>query len=377
MSSSNIPVFDKLGDLRQKYLDDEWAQGVALMTQWPAKFKWNYLPGFTAHSKGLFNDVDVRNLQAVIVMLRHLLGFVTCSHRQIGEQNRLSGMLWADLEDEAGFAQQAQAQVAFLRWFQEQYSGRPITFENLVDNDHMWATFWNIPAFRLFHPVILAKTLAESEWHEARTDDPGLLVKRSMIEYQGQRDLGEHISERFRTVVDDDGIVRHRQSGDPSIIRVRYQHGCPDPPKTFQDLREIQVRPHQLREVDENGKISYKYDTSGGEPKTYLLVGVMRHGHVRNQSDLIRLYGIDGRYRRSAHVHTVNYTGIDWKLVGNVDDVYLLYYALAPPIRPDDESTAEVLPRPSGYRTKRLEAIASSTIKVSAAVGESSSGPVF
>ncbi|OTA70839.1 hypothetical protein K449DRAFT_442608 [Hypoxylon sp. EC38] len=359
-SPSTSVAFDKLGDLRNKHHDNELAQNYVLTKQLPVKYNPTIAERAGEHR---FDARETAALDAVIVVARHLLAMVTTPHRQIGDQNPLACMIWADLTDPRAFEQQHQARYAILSGFREKYKDRLISFYNLIENKEMWDTFWSIPPFQLWHPVVMAKREGEMEWIKAEIESQRNLTKDALVQYRGHGDLSDHINAGFGTFVDDEsGVLHHWQSNDPIVIRVNYRHEAEGiAPKTWNDLQEIQVRPHRLFDVrGDGGRPCLEYDTTGGQPKRYTLLAVVRVGGHKAENDCIRLYGVDSEYvdlpKEASHL-----SGASWRL-GDKGDRYLLYYILAP-TRLVGGNDQEIVYRQPHAKEKRSTAKAAAKLK--------------
>lgn len=174
-SKSTVSVeFNKLGDLRKKYPDDELAQNYALTTQFPQKHKMHWMG---SGGQGSISGNDVNSLDAVIVTTRHLISLVAMPYRKVSDNNLFVSMIWADLDDPSGYNDQHQARFAILNRFREENPGRPINFLTLTENYNMWETFWRMLPFQLWHPVVMAGGEDPEGWRLAEREDEIEIIK--------------------------------------------------------------------------------------------------------------------------------------------------------------------------------------------------------
>ncbi|KAF3067113.1 hypothetical protein GL218_08926 [Daldinia childiae] len=354
------PTFEKLRDLREKYPGGELAQNYALTRQIPRRFRM----GTGRLNKGDYDKMcrEAFALDAAIVVARHLLAAVADRYRQIKSGSPLARMIWADLEDTDSFQQQQSARMAILESFREKRKGEQISFYSVMESQEMLDTLWCLPAFQLWHPTVMAKKEGTKKWEKTEVEDPALLTRKALINYSGAGDLGAHISDSFGMFLDGN-IVQHWKSNEPVVIRVFHSNNAQaEEPKTWKDLREIWVKSHRLRDVeDETGRATRRYDKTGGPPKRYILLATVRLGAWKEENDRVRLYGADGEY-----VHlpkdTINYAGIEWTL-GTVGDRYLLYYRLATLPPAVGGSGSEFVVRPPALGKKHAMMVAAVTMK--------------
>ncbi|KAI1480017.1 hypothetical protein F4774DRAFT_418343 [Daldinia eschscholtzii] len=317
-------LLEKLRDLRDKYPGDELTQNYALTTQIPQRIRMDrrrMKPGFN-------RDIEEFALDAAIVVARHLLAAVADQHRQIKNDSPLARMLWADLSDPEGYEGQEKARMTILKSFRENPNVASISFYAVMESDEMLEILWDLPAFQLWHPTVMAKKEGSQNWDKANIKNPAVLKKKALIVYDGSGDLGEHISKSFGVFLSG-GVVQHWTSNEPVGIRVFHTNTARTAePKKWRDLREIWVKSHGVKEVqDENGCVTRRYDETGGPPKRYILLATVYLGAWKGETDRIRLYGADGGYVMLPR-DALPYAGIEWSL-GSSGDKYLLYYRLA------------------------------------------------
>ncbi|KAI2780510.1 hypothetical protein F4815DRAFT_499237 [Daldinia loculata] len=335
-------TFEKLGDLRKKYPGNELAQNYALTSQVPRMDRGGHSEG-GGDGGGLgggergnpLEKAKAREtcaVEAAIVVARHILAAVGDRYRQIKDGNPLACMIWADLDDPEGFSQHHEAKEAILRHFLAKPHVTGVSFYNLMESQEMLDTFWSLPAFQLWHPDVMARKEGSEVWEKAEIEDPAVLTREGLIKYYGDRDLGDRIGESFGTFIDKDTrLIQHWHSNEPVVIRVFFSNlninGAR--PKTWEDLREINVKSHHFAksESGKEGYVKLKYDGTGGASKTYILLAAVRLGAWKDENDLVRLYQADGE--NIPLPNDVGYRGPEWRL-GDPGEKYLLYYRLSP-----------------------------------------------
>ncbi|KAI1733392.1 hypothetical protein F4680DRAFT_455013 [Xylaria scruposa] len=304
---------DGLGDIRQTYAGDSLRQNYDLRHLHPIDFlskeAVNVVPGWENNT---FKEEDIQALDVTIILLRHLFSFVASEHRQ-EDKNPFAKMIWADLGAAKTRDVQSQERARILMEFTSNSltSTLAIDAHNLLENELMWQTVWDMPAFHLWNPKIIACRIGDNHWEEA-VPDPGTLLK-------------------------EEGYKYHWQAASHVIIRVLYDTTkANSQSRGFEDLREILVNPCQYKSTgEEEGS---RYDPT--ERSRYTLAAVVRmmKRYEAGSKDLIRVYDGFGYYRplpltMQARLTMGNKKGIEWKL-GEMGWKYMLFYVKARPDAP-------------------------------------------
>ncbi|KAI1747151.1 hypothetical protein F4782DRAFT_522105 [Xylaria castorea] len=321
-----------LGDIRQTYAGDSVLQNYALQHHHPVDFSAkkavNVVPGWEAKS---FGDGEIQALDITIILLRHLFSFVASEHRQ-NDTNPFAKMIWAHLgaamSREAQSLERARILMEFVS--NSRTSTLAVDAHNLLENDAMWKTVWDMPAFRLWNPKIMACRVGDSRWVEAEFDPGTLLSRISQVPYTGSDDLGECISDQFGTrLVEQDGYKYHWQAASHVVVRVLYDTTKPNSQsKGFDDLREILVNPYQYKSTGQGGRA--RYDPTNRNRYTLVAVVRMMKRYEAGSKDLVRFYKGAGYYQplpltMQARLTMGNKEGKEWRL-GEMGWKYMLFY---------------------------------------------------
>ncbi|GAP90345.1 hypothetical protein SAMD00023353_4900870 [Rosellinia necatrix] len=329
--TSKLPeqLLNDLGDVRQKYADDEYAQNLALSRTYPAPFNRKNIENAPSYQPGQEFTFNL-NLDAAVVILRHLYSLLHVQQRHsdaIAQEELAHPILrfiWADFE--SGSTSVAQSILRYEMQLADDPKGELTVFK-LFERPAMWDSLWARRAFRLYHPTVLGKGRDAEEWRIV--DSQENVIEESLVRWDGATNLGDYISALVGYTID--RVTQHRFIeffGDPGIIRVRYQHTSDrQPPATYEDLRQIHIKPQRYRHAEDDPSRWVIYESE--EPIRYMLVAVVRCSTQATEADQIRLYSIIGN-PLSLPMDLKNYAGTHWNI--NKDDpgrIYLLFYARA------------------------------------------------
>ncbi|KAI0547818.1 hypothetical protein F4679DRAFT_597229 [Xylaria curta] len=329
-----------LGDIRQTYAGDSLRQNYALKHLHPVDFSSkkavDVVPGW---ENSTFKEEDIQALDVTIILLRHLFSFVTSEHRQ-EDRNPFAKMIWADLGAAKTRDVQSQERARILMEFtsNSHTSNLVINAHNLLENELMWQTVWDMPSFRLWDPKIIACRIGDNHWKEAVPEPGTLLSGHSQVLYDGSTNLGDCVTDRFGTrLVPEEGYKYHWQAASHVIIRVLYDATKPNSQsKGFDDLREIIVNPYRYKSTGE-GEQS-QYDPTDRSRYTLVAVVRMMKRYEAGSKDLVRFYNGFGYYQplpltMRARLTMGNEKGVEWQL-GEIGWKYMLFYVKAQPDAP-------------------------------------------
>ncbi|KAI1134684.1 hypothetical protein F5Y05DRAFT_421875 [Hypoxylon sp. FL0543] len=337
-TESQSPSHDTLGDLREKYAGNEYAQNFVLSLHYPVPYD-GKIP--------LDND-DVNSLDAAIVVLRHLFAQVSADGRDGWDGNPLERMIWAVLGEPSGREEQSRARFEILKTCKERVEGlQAATFFNLMENRLMWDTVWKRLVFMFWHPQIVEMVDGADSFELVEfCGEPSQLAMEGLIEYEGQGTLSDFLSNQLGVKRDEETKTSYLwHFNDPVILRVAYVHNPANgEPKTFKDLARISINPHRFKKSEEDGSFIYSYDSEDPERVAYVLVAAVCCQNRQDSTDRIRLYRITGQPIAFAADSIGRFGGDQWKL-GQKETRYMLYYALTPAGVPSDVVQEEIAPR--------------------------------
>ncbi|KAI3322278.1 hypothetical protein HD806DRAFT_545404 [Xylariaceae sp. AK1471] len=327
-----------LGDIRKTYPGDEMAQNHALEHFHPVNFQpesASEVPGWNDKS---FKEEEINAVDVAIVLLRRLFALVASDHRQ-EDTNPLAKMIWADVADRRTRDEQSRERARILLAFDTNPMTKTLKLNayNLLENERMWKTVWDMPAFQLWNPKIMVSTDNGKVWKATECEPDVLLGRHSMVTYSGSGDLGECVSKAFgRRVIEEEGLMYHWRAGSHVVLRVLYDTTAPDAQrKGFDDVREIAVNPFLMKtELGEDGRHYMRPDDPAHRAR-YNLVAVIRvmQDRVAGSRDLLRLYNVNSYYWVMPHSVEARLSGrggnTEWHL-GEPGWQYTLYYVKAP-----------------------------------------------
>ncbi|KAI0440097.1 hypothetical protein F4803DRAFT_578036 [Xylaria telfairii] len=360
MASSN-----ELGDIRQKYPGDNLRQNYALQHLHPVTFSAKKArDSVTGWADKEFKDEEIQALDIVIMLLRHLFSFVAPEHRQ-EDTNPFAKMIWADVGRDMTRSAQTQERARILLKFSSDSETTTLAIDahNLLENEPMWRTIWNMPAFLLFEPRIMACPVEGGQWVEAEPIPGTFLSRNSQVHYSGSGDLGECISDNFGTrLVEEDGFKYHWQAAYHVAMRVLYDTTAPDSQaKGFDELREIFVNTYRYKPTGEEGRA--RYDPDHRDRYTLAAVVRMMNRHEPRSRDLVRLYNDIGYYQplpltmQKAFTTEGKMASEEWRL-GELGYKYMLFYITAPedpvPIQVTPTESYDFSEYAATYRMARL-----------------------
>ncbi|KAK5629199.1 hypothetical protein RRF57_004914 [Xylaria bambusicola] len=340
MESASIN-YNGLGDIRTRYGDDELAQNKALVDLYPVKFSERVaVEGVEGWKKGAFRNGEMESLDIVIILLRHLFSMIASEHRQ-ENTNPFAKMIWADLGTPATRDEQSRERARIiLNFINSHYTyNRSIDAWNFLENETMWASIWEMPAFRLWDSIVMTLNTENGTWRRTSVGRGLSLGRYSSVYYAGLEDLGERVSSEFITRRDADAREKHQwQAGPHVILRVRYDAKAPGAQsKSFDQLRVIKVRPYRVETMKDANGLEF-VGTNRRHFIYFTLVGVVRMKDPAEpgSSDLLRLYGGDGhRSRMPPALQERVCPEKDWEL-GELGWRYILFYARCPIYGPKD-----------------------------------------
>lgn len=314
------------------YPDDNLLQNYALQHFHPVTFSSkkarDSVPGW---SDNTFKMEEIQALDIVIILLRHLFSFIAPEHRQ-EDTNPFAKMIWADMGIEKTRDAQSQERARILLQFSSNPDTTMLTIDahNLLENEPMWRTIWNMPAFQLFDRV-MACPVKGGRWEEAELEPGTLLSRNSQVHYSGSKNLGECISDKFGTrLVREEGFKYHWQAAYHVVLRVLYDTTTPDSQaKSFEELREILVNTCRYKPTGEEGRS--RYDPHHRDRYTLAAAVRMMNRHEVGSRDLVRLYGDLGYYQPLPLTMQQRFTtgkGQEWQL-GELGFKYMLFYVTA------------------------------------------------
>ncbi|OTA70842.1 hypothetical protein K449DRAFT_442613 [Hypoxylon sp. EC38] len=349
MAEQSRSSHEALGDIREKYSGNEYAQNFVLSTHYPVPYDGSFK----------VDDEDINALDAVIVVLRHLFAQVSPEGRSGSDGNPLEKMIWAILADPSNMGEQSVERIRILRRFYDQLpSMRCATFYNIMENRLMWDTLWKRPAFMFWHPQVI-KIVESSDNFEivGYSGDDKELAQAACFEYDGRGTLSELISGKLGTKWNDERKASyHWQLNYPVIIRVIYEHMADnEEPKTFKDLAHLSINPHRIKEKEEDGEFTYDYNSEDLERVAYVLVAAVHCNDHNDYKDRIRLYRITGQPIGFSADTVGRFGGGKWKF-GEPTSRYMMYYAITPKGVPTGVTEEEIAPRhlsPSVLQTIR------------------------
>ncbi|KAJ3561726.1 hypothetical protein NPX13_g8834 [Xylaria arbuscula] len=315
---------DGLGDIRLLFPHDELAQNYALSSWEPSIFIRQVAE---AHFEGKWRKESFK-------------------------REGIEALDIANFSDPSTIEEQTLKRARILLQFNQDQSNQSLAAiaYSLLEHEAIWDTFWSMPAFRLWDPIVLVRKAGEKKWkpsnmfengrvanttiitwpnggRQPNTDERINMAKDSMVHYNGVGDLGEVISKKFGTFRDNEtGQDQHWQAAHHNIIRVFYDTVEPGAQsKSFDDICHVQVKPSRLvRLTDANGKNVTTVDLF---PIDFTLVAVINMSQRRAPGDFLRCYNGIGDYIRVApDVEQRICPKQDWRL-GEMDHRYMLFYA--------------------------------------------------
>jgi hypothetical protein len=351
-------LFGPLADLRFKYVGEELSQNLLLQRTYPAPYK-----AKDAMQAPTFNELrqprDTSCLDGAVVLLRHLYSIVAIRYRADSDHSQESlcqemqreelehpilRFIWCDFEDADGHA--AQSVVRYH--IQKDIEPSQATIEHFLQSEDMVRTLWSREPFLFYHPEVVAKRREATAWRTLAYTNKPSPAKNSLVEWNGEGELGDVISDKVGMFQSSDKKTLCRYSfGQPAIIRVRYDRNSTAPNKTYGDLWSVTFNTKKLKEEPGTEQPCF---IEGKDMITYNLIAIARLASAdKGERQMIRLYDVFGE-AIGLPVKCKNYAGAKWKL-GEPNVPYLLYYAQAPPRQMPDRHGQEIAPKPDNVKS--------------------------
>ncbi|KAI0473331.1 hypothetical protein GGR56DRAFT_654135 [Xylariaceae sp. FL0804] len=270
-------------------------------------------------------DARLLGVSALIVVLRHMMAIQPAEMsadiaRQPSSLFKLARLVVTDASRQRVLEMKQEAITDLCpNWATSDLDAT--SFRRLFTSDALTEALWSLHDHLLFDNRSWMLHPGETRWAYLPRE-PAVIVKQSLISYDGETDLGRRVSELFGFFKAPDGSQRVVLPNMPTFVRVLYTPHS-NMASRYASLQHFEVRAPNVIPVEQDGTMRLEEERA-----FYSLVAAVRLRALPEEPDLVRTYKIPVTYVAPPE-DGLPLVDDDWQL-GRPGHSYMMLYARTP-----------------------------------------------